>query len=165
MTISSHFTKFLTDDRGAMTVDWTVLSAGAVGLAIATTAIMTDTIDVLAGRMDSELRTRQLSDEWVQFYATHFEPILQTGFMSEADAEVAYNAANQMMNNEVMSQLASGIEAMENGTITAAEIVELVAIASVAYQRNLADDGMLNYYFGFDGSAPYFMTLANAPTG
>lgn len=112
--------------------------------------------------MDDELRTRQLSDEWIQFYASHFEPILQTGYISQADAEVVYDIADGMMNNEVLSYLTSGIEALENGTINADEMVELLAIASVAYQRNLVDDGMLDYYFGFEGSDPFYMTVANA---
>lgn len=132
-------------------------------MAIATTAVMTNSIDVLSARMDDELRTRQLSDEWIQFYATHFEPILQSGAISEADAEVIYDVADQMMNNDIISNLTTGIEALEDGTITAEEIIELVAIASVAYQRNLLDDAMLDYYFGFEGSDPYYMTVANAP--
>jgi hypothetical protein len=28
----------------------------------------------------------------------------------------------------------------------------LMALASVAHQRNIIDDGVMNYYFGFDGS-------------
>lgn len=163
MTVISHITSYLADDRGAITVDWTVISAAAVGLAIATTAVMTNSIDVLSGRMDNELRTRQLGDEWIQFVPIHFEPILASGAISEADMEVLYDVADQMMNNEVITSLTSGIEALENGTITAEELVELVAIASVAYQRNLFDDGMLDYYFGFEGSEPYYMTVANAP--
>ena len=165
MSVVSHITSFITEDRGAITVDWTVLSSAAVGLAIATTAIMTDSIDVLAGRMDDELRSRQLSDEWIQFYASHFEPILQAGYMSETQAEALYGEAEGLMNNQIMTHLTDGITAMEDGSITEEEIVALVAIASVAYQRNLADDAMLDYYFGFEGSDPYYMTLAEAPTG
>lgn len=164
MNRSSTLTEFLIDDCGAITVDWTVLASAAVGLAIATTAIMTDTIQILAGRMDDELRSRQLSDDWIQFLATHFEPILETGYLSEAQAEVLYDEANVLMNYDIISQLTSGIEALEEGTITPEELVELVAVASVAYQRNLADDGMLDYYFGFGGSDPYYMTVASAPT-
>jgi hypothetical protein len=165
VTRISSVTHFMIDDGGAITVDWTVLSAAAVSMAIATTAVLTDTIDILAGRMDDELRSRQLSDDWIQFYASHFGPILESGYMSEAEAEVVYNTANDMMNYEVLSQLEAGIAALEGGTITAEGLVELVAIASVAYQRNISDDGMLDYYFGFGGSDPYYMTVALAETG
>lgn len=164
MTVFTHMTTYLADDRGAVTVDWTVLSAAAVGLAIATTAILTDSIEVLSGRMDDELRTRQLSDDWIAFAASHFEPILATNYVSETQAEAVYDVANDLMNHDLVAELTAGIEALENGTITSEEIVGLVALASVAYQRNLLDDGTLDYYFGFDGSDPYYMTVANAPT-
>ncbi|MBY4891729.1 hypothetical protein KUL25_02995 [Rhodobacteraceae bacterium N5(2021)] len=159
----THVTRYLTDDRGAVTIDWTVLSSAAVGLAIATTAIMTDTLDVLSMRMDDELRSRQLSDNWIQFHASHFEPILETGAITEAQAEAIHGAANELMNYDLVSNLTNGIEALEAGSITEEEIVALVALASVAYQRNLVDDGVLNHYFGFDGSDPFYMTVAAAP--
>lgn len=164
MTLFRPVIHFLSDDRGAITVDWTVISSAAVGLAIATTAIMTDALDDLAMRMDAELRSRQLSDEWIRFYAAHFEPILETGSYSEAQVEAAYDIADQLMNHTLINELAAGIEALENGTITSDEIVQLVALASVAYQRNVVDEGMLNYYFGFDGSDPYYMTAGDAPS-
>lgn len=163
MIVLTHMTSFLVDDRGAVTVDWTVLSSAAVGLAIATTAIMTDSIDVLSARMDDELRTRQLSDEWIQFYPSHFEPMLEAGAVSQTQAEAIYDIADELMNNDVISELTLGIEALENGTITSEELVGLVALASVAYQRNLVDDAVLDYYFGFDGADPYYMTVAAAP--
>lgn len=163
MTVLTHVIKYIADDRGAVTVDWTVISSAAVGLAVATTAIMTDSLDVLSMRMDDELRSRQLSDDWIQFYASHFEPILEAGAISETQAEAVYNIANELMNYDLLSELTSGIEALENGTITQDEIVALVALASVALQRNIVDDGILNHYFGFDGSDPFYMTVANAP--
>lgn len=164
MTVYEHTIKFFADDRGAVTVDWTVISSAAVGLAVATTAIMTDSLDVLSMRMDDELRTRQLSDDWVQFYASHFEPILATGALSETQAEAIYEAADELMNYNLVAELTAGIEALEAGTITSDELIGLVALASVAYQRNVVDDAVLNHYFGFDGSDPYYMTVAAAPT-
>lgn len=164
VTVLTLVSNYLADDSGAMSVDWTVLSAGAVSVAIATTAIMTDTIDNLSMRMDAELRARQLGDEWVQFYANHFEPILAVGAISETQAETAYSEVEELMNHDVVTNLAAGITAMEEGTITEQELVTLVALASVAYQRNIVDDGILDHYFGFGGSTPYYMTLANAPT-
>lgn len=156
-------TRYLSDESGAITVDWTVLASAAVGLAVATTAIMTDTIQVLAGRMDGELRARQMSDDWIQFYASHFGPVLESGYMSETQLEEVYDIANGMMNHTVMTHLAEGITAMEEGTITEQELVQLISVASVAYQRNLADDGMLDHYFGFGGSTPFYMTLGILP--
>lgn len=125
---------------------------------------MTDGLDVLSMRMDDELRTRQLSDEWIQFYASHFEPILESGAISEGQAEIIYDMANDLMNYDLIANLTAGIEALEEGTITGEEIIGLVALASVAYQRNLVDDEVLNHYFGFDGSDPFYMTVANAPS-
>ena len=163
MTVLNQVSKFASDDHGAITVDWTVLSAAAVSLAIATTAVMTDALDVVSGRMDGELRSRQLSDSWVEFAANHFSPMLEAGAISEAQAEELYDMASDLMNYDLMTNLEAGIAALEAGTITEEEIVALVALGSVAYQRNVVDDGMLNHYFGFDGSDPYYMTVANAP--
>lgn len=163
MTVYEHLITFFADDRGAVTVDWTVISSAAVGLAVATTAIMTDSLDALSMRMDDELRTRQLSDDWVQFYASHFEPILATGALSETQAEAIYEAADELMNYNLVAELTAGIEALEAGTITSDELIGLVALASVAYQRNVVDDAVLDHYFGFDGSDPYYMTVAAAP--
>lgn len=165
MSVLSQFLRFSADERGAITVDWTVLSAAAVGMAIATTAVMTDTLDILSMRMDDELRERQMSDSWVQFHASHFEPILATGAITEEQAETIYGMATELMNHDVMSNLTAGIAALEEGTITEEEVIALVALASVAYQRNVVDDAVLDYYFGFDGrDDPFYMTVAAAPT-
>lgn len=162
MTHSAIISRFATNESGAITVDWTVISAAAVGIAIATTAVLTNSINVLSSRMDDELRTRTLGDEWVQFIPNHFSPILETGFVTQENAQDIYNAASDTMNYDILSGLSEGIAALEDGTITASEMVELVAIASVAYQRNLVDDAMLDYYFGFEGSDPYYLTVATA---
>ena len=158
MTDFTRATKYLRDDRGSVAVDWTVISAAAVGLAVATTAIMTDAIDVVSSRMDSELRSRMLTDEFIQFAANHFEPILATGTVSEEHVETIYNAAGDLMNHELLSELTHGIEALEAGTLTEEGLVGLVALGSVAYQRNLVDDATLDYYFGFEGSEAYYLT-------
>ncbi len=163
MSLKTNIFEFVNEDSGAVTVDWTVLSAAAVSLALATTAYLTDVIDMVSGTMDNELRSRQLSDDWVAFLGSHYNPILETGYLSEENAELLHGAANELMNHDVITILADGIEALENGTITTDQIVELVAIASIANQRNLVDDAMLNHYFGFDGSDPFYMTVANAP--
>lgn len=163
VTVRKHMITFLADDRGAVTVDWTVISAAAVMLAIATTAILNDTITVLSSRMDGELRTRQLGDQFIQFIPAHFEPILETGAISQEQAEAMYDIANEWLNHDIITALTEGVAGLEDGTISEEEIIGLVAIASVAHQRNIVDDGILNHYFGFDGSDPFYMTVPNAP--
>ena len=159
-----QFAEFFRNESGAISVDWTVLSAAAVGMAIATTAIMNDSLSFVSGQMDDELRERQLSDEWIQYAASHFEPILQTGYMTSAEAEAVFTAAEGQMNYDIMSQLEAGIAEIDAGTISAEDLVDLVGVASVAAQRNLVDDAILNHYFGFDGSDPAYMDLANPPS-
>jgi Flp pilus assembly pilin Flp len=149
-----HVNGFLRDENGAITVDYTVLAAGAVAMAISATVILTGAIDTLTGRIDSELRERQLNDSFIAFDSSHFEPLYANDLVSESDAEALWNSSNSKMNQELIDQLEAGITAIEEGTITEPELAELFATASVAYQRNIIDDAVLNYYFGFDGSAP-----------
>lgn len=152
MTLS--FAHFLRDENGAITVDYTVLSAAAVGMAIAATAVLTGGIEAITSRIDEELRARQLNDSFIAFAAAHFEPLLAANLINEAEAQALWDAANTMMNNEILAALEAGILKIENGTLTEEEYGELFAVASVAYQRNIVDDAVLNYYFGFDGSTP-----------
>ena len=164
MSPKSQFQRFVSQESGAVTVDWTVLSAAAVAMSLATAAYLTGVIDMVSGNMDNELQDRQLSDEWVEYLGGHYNPILETGYMTEAEAEALHDLAYGMMNHDVISHLTSGIEALEDGTITTEEIAELVAVASIAHQRNIVDDATLDYYFGFDGSDPFYMTVPNAPS-
>lgn len=163
MSVEFKPIQFLADETGAITVDWTVLSAAAVGLALALTAALTNTFDGVSGIMDAELRSRSMSDDWVLFSEEHFEDILQTGALTQEEAEAAYDAATPLMNHDLIDALASGIELLEEGTLTAEQLVDLIAIASVAHQRNVVDDAVLDYYFGFEGSEPYYMTAGLAP--
>ena len=152
---------FIAKEHGAITVDWTVISSAAVGLAIATAAIMTDSIDVLEGRMDDELRTRQMNDDWISFIPAHFEDILQTGEITEEYVDAHFGLADQLMNHDIMDLLEAGIADMEAGTLTANELIDLLAIASVAHQRNIVDDAVLDSYFGFDGSDPAYLSMVD----
>jgi hypothetical protein len=156
--------EFLRSESGAITVDWTVLSAACVSLCLGTAGVMTDIFDMLSGQVDGEMRDRQMGTEWVEFAASHFENALQTGYISEEQAEGIYDLAEGMSSSAVRAHLAEGITALENGTITTDELMELIAVASVADQLNLADQAMLDHYFGFDGSDPYYMSTAAAPT-
>jgi len=146
------FKRFLIEEDGAISVDYTVLSAAAVGMAIATTAVMTGGIEALTGRIDAELRERQLNDTFISFESAHFEPLYMAGLLTEAQASDLWNSANAAMNQELIDQLADGIAKIQNGTITEEELGDLFAAASVAYQRNIVDDAVLEHYFGLDGS-------------
>ena len=150
----ASFVHFLRDDNGAITVDYTVLSAAAVGMAIAATAVITGGVQSLTSRIDEELRLRQLNDSFIAFTAAHFEALFAANILSEAEAQALWEAANTLMNNELLAALEEGITKIQNGTLTEEEYGELFAVASVVYQRNIVDDAILNYYFGFDGSTP-----------
>lgn len=146
--------RFFREEHGAISVDYTVISAAAVGMAIATTAIVTGGIHNLTQQIDTELRERQLNDTFIAFESAHFNPLYQAGFLTEEQAAELWNSANAAMNQELIDQLAAGIEKIQDGSITQEELGTLFAAASVAYQRNIVDDSVLEYYFGLDGSTP-----------
>jgi Flp pilus assembly pilin Flp len=146
-------TAFLHDENGAVTVDWTMLSAAAVGLSLATAAMLTGTLEMVISRVDNELRTQQLSDDFVQFTAAHFEPLLEHGSVDGETLENLFTIANGMMNQEILDSLEWGLEQMQAGSISSADMAALYAVASVAYQRNLVPDQILESYFGFEPGA------------
>jgi Flp pilus assembly pilin Flp len=152
--VVDFFKRFVSEEHGAITVDYTVLSAAAVSVAIATTALLTGGINNLTQRIDTELRERQLNDTFIDFTSSHFEPLYMAGLLSEEDAGELWNTANSKMNQQLIDQLADGIAKIQDGSITEEELGELFAAASVAYQRNIVDDAVLEHYFGLDGSAP-----------
>lgn len=149
-----HFKKFLNEENGSVSVDYTVLSAAAVGISVATVAIISGGIDVLTANIDQELRERQLNDTFISFESVHFEPLYMAGLLTEEQAGDLWNDANSKMNQDLIDQLAEGIAKIQDGTITEAELGDLFAAASVAYQRNIVDDAVLEHYFGLDGSTP-----------
>jgi Flp pilus assembly pilin Flp len=148
-----HFKRFFSEEHGAISVDYTVLSAAAVGMAVATTAILTGGIEVLTSQIDSELRERQLNDTFISFESAHFEPLYMADLLTEEQAGELWNNANSMMNQELIDTLADGIAKIQDGTVTEEELGDLFAAASVAYQRNIVDDAVLEHYFGLDGSS------------
>jgi Flp pilus assembly pilin Flp len=150
--MKSRFSTFLKDDRGAVTVDWTVLSAAVVSMSLATVGVLSGGIQSMVSRLDAELRSQQMSDNFVQFTSAHFEPLYEGDQITAATAEELFYAANALMNQEIIDALNYGIQALENGELTPQDIGTLVALASVADQRNLISDQILDYYFGFDGS-------------
>lgn len=123
-------------------------------MAVAATVIITGGIENLTQQIDAELRARQLNDSFISFESVHFEPLYQAGLLSEEQAADLWNSANTQMNQTLIDQLEEGIAKIQNGTITEEELGELFAAASVAYQRNVVDDAVLEYYFGFDGTTP-----------
>lgn len=52
----TRFAQFLADDRGAVTVDWTVLTASLVGLGLAVAAVVSAGVEDLSRDTDASLR-------------------------------------------------------------------------------------------------------------
>ena len=140
---------FWHNENGAITVDWTVLGAAVVGLSLATAAALTGTLDMVISRVDHELRSQQLSDDFVQFTPAHYEQLLSQAAVDTETAQSLFAIANSMMNQDIINALAQGLERMANGTLSNTEQAMLYAIASVAYQRNIVEDYILQAYFGF----------------
>jgi hypothetical protein len=140
---------FWQNDDGAITVDWTVLAASVLGLSLATAGMMSDTLNMVFSQADHELRSQQMSDDFVQFTPAHFETLFAQGSVDPETAQSLFEIANAMMNQEIIDALAWGLEQMTAGTLSDMERAMLFAIASVAYQRNLVEDHILALYFGF----------------
>lgn len=133
----SRFHRFLRCESGAITVDWVVLTAATAGMALAATGVIEDGIATLASNLDAELRAQQISDAFVVFQSSHFDALYDAGMITEPDAEAMFMVANEMTNAEIMSGLTDGLLAYNDGTLTDAEVAQLVAMASVGVQRNI----------------------------
>tara|TARA_R110002073_G_scaffold28763_6_gene91104 strand:+ start:1519 stop:1956 length:438 start_codon:yes stop_codon:yes gene_type:complete len=136
----SNFRQFLTSESGAITVDWVVLTAAVAGMALAATAMVEGGLENLASDLEAQLRTQQVSDAFVQFNSSHFDALYDAGIVTEENAETYFGLANEMTNAEILTALEDGILDYNDGNLTDAEIAQLVALASVAYQRNIIDD-------------------------
>lgn len=136
---SSKFHKFLRCESGAITVDWVVLTAATAGMALAATAVIEDGISTLASDLEAQLRTQQVSDAFVVFISSHFDALYDAGITDEDEAEAFFATANEMTNAEIMAALEDGVMAYSNGDLSDPEIAMLVAMASVAIQRNIID--------------------------
>lgn len=150
MSMLLRFCEFLRGESGAITVDYTVLGAAAVGMAMSAAAVLTGAVENLTQRVDSELRTRQLSDDFVSFYSAHFEPLYEIGAANEDGAYEAFTSADTMMNQDIIDAIYLGVLKAQEGTLSNAAMTELFALASVAYQRNILDDAFLEEYFGIE---------------
>jgi hypothetical protein len=133
----SNFRQFLSSDSGAITVDWVVLTAAVTGMALAATAVVEGGIANLASDLEAQLRTQQVSDAFVQFRSADFNALYDLGMVTEANAEIYFGIANDMTNAEILTALEDGLLQFNDGNLTDAEIAELVAVASVAVQRNI----------------------------
>lgn len=145
-----HPMRFLKDDNGTVSVDWTVLSSAAIAMSLATVGVLNGGIDGLVSRMDGELRDQQMSDNFIEFTSAHFEDLYAGGFTTPETAQTYFEIANSMLNQEIIDALEYGIQMLEAGELTYDDITALLAVASVASQRNLIDDEILDYYFGFE---------------
>jgi hypothetical protein len=135
--VVSNFRQFLSSESGAITVDWVVLTAAVTGMALAATAVVEGGIANLASDLEAQLRTQQVSDAFVQFRSSDFNALYDLGMVTEANAEVYFGIANEMTNAEILTALETGLLQFNDGLLTDAEIAELVAVASVAVQRNI----------------------------
>ena len=139
---------FANDDSGAIAVDWAVLTAAALSMALGTAAVLNGGIDALVSRMDGELRDQQFSDGFVAFTSADFEALYENNLATPELAQSAFSNANALMNQEIIDGLETGILALEEGRLTSDDLVTLTALGSVARQRNILDDQILDYYLG-----------------
>ncbi len=140
----NNFRQFLTSESGAITVDWVVLTAAVTGMALAATAVVETGIDDLASDLEAQLRTQQVSDAFVQFNSSHFNDLYDLGMVTEDNAEIHFGIANGMTNAEILTALEDGLLDFNDGNLSDAEIAQLVAVASVAVQRNIIDASAIN---------------------
>lgn len=148
MYVRERLLQFVRGEAGAVSVDYTVLSAAAVGMAMSAAAILTGGVQDLTQRIDAELRTRQLSDSFIAFDSSHFEPLYEMQFATPEDAAAAFLLADDMMNQEVIDALTAGLMLAQQEELSRSQMTELFALASIAYQRNIIDDAVLTQYFG-----------------
>jgi len=55
------FQNFLSEDSGAVTVDWVVLTAALVGLGLAVMSVVSTGLEDLSGDIQTQLETDQIS--------------------------------------------------------------------------------------------------------
>lgn len=65
--------QFIAEDSGAVTVDWVVLTAGIVGLALATMAVVSAGVEDLSGDMRTQLEAQEITASFGS--AIQWEPL------------------------------------------------------------------------------------------
>ena len=116
--------RFIENEDGAITVDWVVLSAAVVAMAIAATDVINGGLRDLSSNLEAQLRTQQISDAFVLFTSDHFDTLYDAGVVTEEQAEDLFAAANEKTNAEILTALEGYIEDITNGTITESELAE-----------------------------------------
>ncbi|MBF9036652.1 hypothetical protein HKCCE2091_20645 [Rhodobacterales bacterium HKCCE2091] len=150
---------FWTDESGAISVDYVVLACGAVAMSMAASDVVRDGLRNLSSDLEAQLRTQQISDAFVNFQSSFFDPLYDAGAISEEQASDFFSLANEMTNAQVLTFLENGIERLNDGDqMTEEELGQLFAVASVAYQRNIVDDEVIEYYFVEGGNPNYVST-------
>lgn len=89
--------RFLADDAGAVTVDWVLLTAGMVGLGLATMAVVTGGIESLSGETSD-----QLSGTAIQTRFAASASLLSTDFSGGIGEWVGGTVANLVGFGEVL---------------------------------------------------------------
>jgi Flp pilus assembly pilin Flp len=135
---------FLRSESGAVSVDWTVLTAAVAGMALAATAVIEDGISTLASNLEAQLRTQQVSDAFVVFNSSHFNALYDAGMIDEDGAESMFVMANAMTNADILNGIEDGILAYNDGNLSDQEVALLVAMASVGVQRNIISEDDVN---------------------
>lgn len=151
--MSWSFKAFVAEEDGAITVDWVVLSSAVVAMSIAATDVLRGGLADVASDLEAQLRSQQISDAFVVFTSAHFEPLYEAGLLTEAQAADLFDLANTMTNAQILTALEAGIAAMNAGTLSDTEMAQLIAVASVAYQRNIVDDSVFEENFGLATTA------------
>lgn len=136
--------KFLTSESGAVSVDWTVLTAAVAGMALAATAVIEDGISTLASDLEAQLRTQQVSDAFVVFNSSHFNALYDAGMIDEQGAQSLFDIANAMTNAAILNGIEDGILAYNDGNLSDEDVALLVAMASVGVQRNIITNDEVN---------------------
>jgi hypothetical protein len=88
-SIPMKISRFAADESGAVTVDWVVLSAGIVGLGLATIAVASSGVENLTGDIRNALANMELAQQAAAAAAVEAFGFLHFAGQSEADQEVA----------------------------------------------------------------------------
>lgn len=148
--MSKSLENFARSEDGAITIDWVVLAAAVVAMSIASADILSGGIGTLTSNLEEQLRLQQISDAFVQFAPNHFDALYEATEFTEDEAELYFDGANEFTNGELLTLLDTYIRALGAGTTpTAEEYAVASAVASVAYQRNIVADEVVEQYFAF----------------
>lgn len=149
--------RFWRSDSGAVTVVWTCLAAGAVGLAIFAAATLDGGVSRIFSRLGGELHSQDLSDVVAGFRPQDFEPLIARGILTPQTAFTLFSTTSQLLNHELIQIIEQGIGALEAGQLAQDDAPALMAAAVAAFQRNLISDRLLDYYFGLSGGPSRLM--------